>query len=769
MDIWKWVENTCEELQKNGQTRLADLVDLLPTYAVNNEHNRVDAIVPEALALARSVKNHWLEVYIRHWNLQSRLFKRYEVAGLLSEAVNLLEFAHREETRACPQSICAVQDIAKCYALIDGPAYVQERLAVAEETLAKIDAAWPCFTCISSEKVYALLDRESSEEALDFLDTQQQALIIVNQRDRLAHLYDTRTDVLLSLKRYEEAYNINEEYGKDQYDKSSQQTYKINKARILAFQGSFREAEKILPSFNDIAETPSHFTDWTEAVTLLTAGNVLPNDWKLHNNLQYMYETLFRNGVFRKTFELGLQQAYLALEREQPFTAKRCGEKIEALIPKLREPLNAPVQLEELKNAIAEIAHKQPPPASLPDTPEEILNSLGDSPEDALVLLEAAGKKWPGNSALLLTTVYAYNAINESEYSRELMNRHLLQFPDSPEIVLELGQLYLNSPTPEQAKTFAQTLLNKDSAANLSRKTLDNGRWILSLYYLKNGEEESARKILMEYLDSNPEAKKARMVLAGLERKSGNPEKALQHLNLLVQNNEEAGDYDWDRMITATMLEQWGIVRDSARRLGMNLEGSGPIEEDFGPCSIEFVDPTGEKDFYYAQRTGPVTARIIQIAEPDNDQHYRDYLIFDPLDLNETEEEEEHDKNRPPLFAPIKIISEAGYSSYAIDGVYPGEEQVTALKEKLAALGCETQVQSDSSYQLFPNDCLGNVRGLYAFVAVPKELPPEKVAHLLAKETASYEAPLTWTGLLEKLGQKDELLRHREIEEAYGL
>ena len=88
-----------------------------------------------ALALVRAQKHPWAEVYVRHWYMQSKILHRHEVQDTLSDAVDLLEFANRPETRDCPQSVCVTQDLACAYADIDGPGYARERLAVAAETL----------------------------------------------------------------------------------------------------------------------------------------------------------------------------------------------------------------------------------------------------------------------------------------------------------------------------------------------------------------------------------------------------------------------------------------------------------------------------------------------------------------------------------------------------------------------------------------------------------------------------------------------------------
>jgi len=83
MDIWRWVNDAEEELARSGRKRLAELIEVIPGYVVNHKHVQLDAVVPEALALAREAKNPWLEVFIRHWNLQSRILHRHEVKEFL--------------------------------------------------------------------------------------------------------------------------------------------------------------------------------------------------------------------------------------------------------------------------------------------------------------------------------------------------------------------------------------------------------------------------------------------------------------------------------------------------------------------------------------------------------------------------------------------------------------------------------------------------------------------------------------------------------------
>src|SRR5690606_5894231 len=145
MDIWKWVNETYRELDEAGHERLGDLIWAIADATCDDRHQEVDAIYPEALALARQVESSWLELYFRHWYLQSRILHRYEVSAFLSEAVDLVDFAHQEANLACPQSRCASQNLACAYGYIDGPGYVEERLEVAKEALGRINARWPCW------------------------------------------------------------------------------------------------------------------------------------------------------------------------------------------------------------------------------------------------------------------------------------------------------------------------------------------------------------------------------------------------------------------------------------------------------------------------------------------------------------------------------------------------------------------------------------------------------------------------------------------------
>lgn len=165
-DIWSWVHDTHGRLVESGQHRLATALAEIAGHAVDGRNEQLDAMFPEALASARALGLPWVEVFLRHWRLQNLLNKRHQGERAMTEAVSLLEYAHREETAGCPQAVCAVQDFTICHANIDGPGYVPERLAVLEEALERVEPARACFDCLSREYADTLEDDGRAEAAL---------------------------------------------------------------------------------------------------------------------------------------------------------------------------------------------------------------------------------------------------------------------------------------------------------------------------------------------------------------------------------------------------------------------------------------------------------------------------------------------------------------------------------------------------------------------------------------------------------------------------
>lgn len=102
MDEWEWITQVQQQLLDNGHQRLAFLIAQMSHLTVNNQHAQVDAVVPEALALTRQLKLPWVEIFIRYWHQESRVWKRFEGRSVLADVIDLTEFAHRPENLECP-------------------------------------------------------------------------------------------------------------------------------------------------------------------------------------------------------------------------------------------------------------------------------------------------------------------------------------------------------------------------------------------------------------------------------------------------------------------------------------------------------------------------------------------------------------------------------------------------------------------------------------------------------------------------------------------
>ena len=130
MDVWAWVNDRIDELNDNGNERLAAIMEEVPTAATDNRHDAVEALVPEGIALANSINDAWIGVYLRHWLLQSRILHRHDVSTGMQIAIDALDLAHDDKTRDCPQSVCTVQDVCSAWGIVDGDA--EERVHAAQ-------------------------------------------------------------------------------------------------------------------------------------------------------------------------------------------------------------------------------------------------------------------------------------------------------------------------------------------------------------------------------------------------------------------------------------------------------------------------------------------------------------------------------------------------------------------------------------------------------------------------------------------------------------
>lgn len=269
MDIWKWVRQTETSLREEGQGRLAHIIDRVPTLTCNDQHEEVDALMPEGLALAKQLKMPWVTLFLRHWHMQSAILHRYDVKERLDDVIDLLDFAHKDQHISCPQSVCTTQDVAVAYSLLDGKGYVQERLDVAKETLERIDPTWPCFTCISCEYANALIDDEQYRDAEAFLREQLQALKDAGHyRWMYPELVGSLVNALIGLDRLDEALEALEQSHREHDSDHRKVCHQLDRARVLGRLGRYDEGIEQLPEWETIWRTPAHYEQMADALAL---------------------------------------------------------------------------------------------------------------------------------------------------------------------------------------------------------------------------------------------------------------------------------------------------------------------------------------------------------------------------------------------------------------------------------------------------------------------------------------------------------------------
>ena len=757
MDIWAWFTAYRTELAKAGERRLASDLRRLPHLVVNNRHDEVDRLVPTLLAVARNRRHRWLEIFVRHWSLQSRVLKRYEVDGQLPEAVALLDFANQEDTKSCPQSICVVQDLAQCYAQTDGPGYAAERLEVSAETLERIDPTWPCFRCISSEYAGALLDQGRYEETLDYCQQQSERM----PPDERNHAYrHCRVEAMMVLGRVEEALAFNQQAHNALAGEGWVLNQRIDTSRLLSELGRFDEALEALPKYEAIADTSSCFVDWTDAALRLARAGAVDNDWSLDLKLLAFASKLERNGAVRKAVRLNQLRGEAALERRRPWIARHALEAMQRVAARLERPLDAPERVAELSAAIERSSEDEPP---LFESPEDALDKGGNAPDLDYRYYQIALERWPTNERLWLEWA---DAASELDRESEMVasGQAFLERTSSDQVVISVGCALVDQGAVDEADAWARRTL--DGAQTSSSRAA--AYFIQALVADARGDRVREKELLESSVAADPSFRHSRQALALAARTSGEYDRMLEHVTVLLQDSPEDSELHWQRIIAATLLNDWESVRASAAALDLTFETEeGPIWENFGRCRIKLRSESGDSRTMVAIRTGPVTAQIIQISDPnDPDQLYSTEVVFNPEALNPPDP----DDDDPPLliFDSIDVHSPGWFWAFIVDGVRPSPQQMQTFRDQLRDLGGTAQVRSSSDYRI-SNDSDEELDGQYWFVAVPKDADAEPFESLLCSLAAQLDGPIVWPQLCEALGYTDKRAEQQKLIDQWAL
>lgn len=770
MDIWTWVGDLENDLRERDKESLANAIEQIPSLVCGDNHEKLDQIYPEALNLAKKESNPWIEVFVRHWYLQSQVLHRYNVKGMLSEAIDLLEFSSRESTKDCPQSICVVQDLANCYAKQDGPAYVAERIAVSTETLARITPAWPCYDCIATEEIAALVDLEDYDSALEkiYFYREEMAKASYNGEKNPFALLESR--IMREMGHYEKAERIAREsdnpYGGESFAK-----YRISAiALALAYQKKFDEAGEFTLKFSDAILAHSHYLNWCELYFLMAKNTPEQNNDELNYCFNKMIENFICNGVLRDTIKLLSWQSELAILRNDVFTLEQSVKRLKELVGQLSKDLGASELLQALINKLGEIKVKL-----LAETviDQEFLDELYDRDiKHSLSTLKIAYEQ-KGN---LTQVAQAYfDSLVENGYISqgcEVAEKHFQIDLNCHSLIGRYGYLLLN----EKLEADFDSTFNSEFINNLSKGGQNTALWLLALRHQDTSPSKSLA-FLQKSLELEPNdpdtLERAAQIALQLDEYSLSISYWTQLIDL---DPSKYVQFHWDKMIPGTLLEDWALVRESCSLLGVELKTKeGRVEQDMGVCRIQFVDLTGEKLTLFANRVGPVEAEITSIRRFGNEQYFGDRIVIEATPLNSLDIEDEEGYRCDSegyytyIYPKAKTLRKNPHFYFSIDGVYPGDDNWQQLEKLLESLNLKWSVRSTDEYQVQKDKTAPKLDAIYLYVACPMNTDLVQLNKELYSLVDSFEHPMIWPELLIELKDEEGLKIQEKVEQQYQL
>ncbi|WP_296260525.1 MULTISPECIES: hypothetical protein [unclassified Pseudomonas] len=766
MNIWAWVDKLQDDLREAGQTQSAISINRLSDHVADLEIERAAALLPEVKAINKTLHNPWLDVFTRHWEMRNRLGNSMEGETALADAVSLFEAAHREDTIDCPQSVCVTQDLATCYANMDGPGWVPERIEVCDETMARIDPSWSCFQCLTVEKSEALLDARRYDDVMAYVDEQERKINAAGEED-YGGLGEMRVRALLAMGRPAEALTLIEAAeAKIQGGewKNTSQPRALAKSLALAELSRDEEALEALPAYNDLA--PRYRKDWLRTVYCLLKRAPERNTWSLGSTVYRMLAEYSRQGTHRLVIELTDLAVRMAIQRGSVWSARRHLALARSHVPKLKADCGA----NELLNELEALIRALPEQDALPVPAADLIDWLdredperpARDPEVEVQWLLRAQQERPEDMQLLETTVGALQACSAESQGMALLWTYVREHAaEENPMAYQLLNLLLDEGEHDQVRRLADLYRPAIPLVAL---------WCEARMAERLGDWPQLELTCRDLLALDAERHGARELLARALMQQQRFDEAAACYQALASRLEQPRSSLWDQMTAASCAGDWASVRQAAAQLSIELSSQeGVIEEDGGWAIVRFIE-NGEAVEYYARRTGPVTARVVENASPQHTQHVGDWVVFDAGMLYPAPEDEQERERFVPTYPVVHVLEKGVFGpSWLVDGIYPGDEAFAALREVTEAEGWQLWVHSSDTYLLSDAEHPEQeaLPGVLFTIAIQSTRSPADLHKVLLEVTRHWPHPMCWLRLADHC--QADVQPHHAVIERYGL
>jgi len=771
MDIWQWVHDRQDTLYDSGHDELANYIDQISNHAVNDKFDLVDQVYHAAMPLCRAMEDKWLEIYFRHWRLQAHVLKNYDAKGLLPEAIALLDFSHAEETKDCPQRICAVQDLAACYGIKDGPGFAEERVAVCRETLAQIDGSWPCYECVSGELVDALMDAKKyklAEEEVEKTNSE----IAKYRENKESELILTQTRLYLEKGNAKKAWDLIKNATNPLAGEGFEREQKLLKTLTLCHLGQWEDALKIVPKFEDALIAATYYKDWTRIQKLLLGRGLVQNDRELRYNFHLLADKLVSKQAMRDAFIIYSDLIDLCVLSQEAFRAEFVIQQMKLLVPEFNRDLGA-------KRALADFILQAENIAPLEnhqsfETVEDLLEHKFQNETLETKVIEEALEKWPEDVRLAARRSELLQGCFQYDKAFDILSIFYRNHKGSSLLESKYGSAYLAKHGFEKF----QSEFPMEKLEGLSKGAI----WNRGFKYVNHFEKEHPEKA-MEHLKTIEQYWEDDVWLLGkiayLYVRLKNYDEAITYRRKQRKLEPENNNHDWDLLIAATLKQDNALVCEMAKKLeiDVNSDGQYPVDQQ-SRLRLQWKETDGTIEEKRALRLAPAIARITFVSRmEDKEQIYGREVVFDPAPLNRLDQKDDEgyacdvDGNYTLLYPlPLDTLHDPKYKTYAVDGLHPGKEALETLTKKIAAKNFIYQQRSTKDYRITweEGDTSRDDLGVYIYILI-KDGEQSELNAILSDFNRDLTHPMVWPELANDLKDKTLLEQQTVIIEKYNI